>query len=143
MDNNRTHSGGLYCSEGSTHVSRPSIKVKQTPGGNSSWNFLSMNQVDDSKPAKPHFAHHVIKSPPKTHQKHAQSKTVQQEAKENVAQQQQQQQPQQQQQTNSNNNANWNNALFCNEGSQVRGRPSVRVRQPCGGNTSWNFLSSN
>ena len=43
MSQQRTHTGGLYCTEGSQHVSRPSVRVHHPPGGNNSWNFLQGN----------------------------------------------------------------------------------------------------
>lgn len=43
--NLRSHNGGLFCSEGSQHVGRPSVKVHHPPGGsNSTWNFLQGEQ---------------------------------------------------------------------------------------------------
>jgi hypothetical protein len=128
----RTHSGGLYCSEGSTHVSRPSVRVRQAPGGDSGFNFFT-----------------------------GESNTTTTNHQQPPQQQQQPQQPKQQQlqertvpKSPKNSKVNYpdidikphgptTTATPKQEQSQTtdsyQGRSSVRVRQPPGGATGWSF----
>jgi hypothetical protein len=49
----RTHNGGLYCSEGSTHVSRPSVRVAQPPGGGQTGGWMNGYSDDQKSVEKP------------------------------------------------------------------------------------------
>jgi len=155
----RTHTGGLFCQEGSTHVGRPSIKVRQTPGGNSNWTLGSMVNGDPyQKAAQSAF---VAPAPANAQQRaHAKqeitgkiggSVAISAPANNNYSSSsvQYNEMPKENQSPNvaqsgasssgwSNNNA----PIYCNEGSQMRNKPSIKVRQNPGGSSSWNFLKN-
>jgi hypothetical protein len=112
----RTHNGGLYCSEGSTHVSRPSVRVAQPPGGGQTGGWLN-GYSDDQKPVEK----------PVSREQNRQQEPVETNERQSVR-------------TNRSNESSFSlaqdqapppkqeyNALYCTEGNQVRNRPSVRV----------------
>lgn len=121
----RTHSGGLFCHEGSTHLSRPSTRIKNPPGGASSWNFLDHEEV--KKPVKkqenvPETKLEVrkrskfFKPAPKLTEKITGSPVKRLERNnENIS-------PKVNRQT-----LFAEHPTFCSEGSQIRGRPCVKI----------------
>ncbi|KAL9654363.1 hypothetical protein ABK040_010391 [Willaertia magna] len=40
-----------------------------------------------------------------------------------------------------NNNNNTGYSMFCGEGNQLRNKPCIKVHQPAGGTTTYNFLT--
>ncbi len=118
----RTHNGGLYCSEGSTHVSRPSVRVQQPPGGGQTGGWLN-GYADDQKPVEnPQPRDQRQQSEPTQSDKvERQSVRTNRSNESSFSLGQEEPAPQQKQKGGEYT------ALYCTEGNQVRNRPSVRV----------------
>ncbi len=133
----RTHNGGLYCSEGSTHVNRPSVRVRQPPGGGQTGGWMNGYQEDPKTEAK-RDDYNVKTIPPKDNipnrnllsndvivggsqdqapvQKHSARTNRSNESSFSLAHEE-----------NQTGHQGEYNAMYCTEGNQVRNRPSVRV----------------
>ncbi len=113
----RTHNGGLYCSEGSTHVSRPSVRVAQPPGGGQTGGWMN-GYSDDPKP--------VEKPQSRQQPEPVQEKVERQSVRTNRSNESSfslaQEDP-----TPQTKKGGEYTSLYCTEGNQVRNRPSVRV----------------
>ena len=115
----RTHTGGLFCSEGSTHVSRPSVRVRHPPGGSSGYNFFTgeAHAVEPSQQSSSSSSHQKLVP------KEVNIKPYSSPSKEA-------QPPKQQSSPASASN---------NSSDVQQAKSSVRVRQPPGGSSGWSF----
>lgn len=138
MDNqpHRTHTGGLYCSEGSTHVSRPTVRIREPPGGDSSWNFLNPTGSSTSSVTQQKQSG-AASSATNYHSRFSKKETVVTGKIGHMpgasAEQTSTTPPPVEVVETTPSAADKNNdgslgAIYCVEGSQVRTRPSVKIR---------------
>ncbi len=143
----RTHTGGLYCSEGSTHVNRPSVRVRQPPGGSSGFNFFTGEST--SAPQATEAPQQAVSSKSSSgagkkerdYGDNVNIKPYASPGKESNHSTSVSEKVEHQAPSNSRVNDSINNqgALYCSEGNQIRNKPSVRVRNPPGGSSGWAF----
>eukprot|EP01027_Heterolobosea_sp_BB2_P022912 GEZU01033809.1.p1 GENE.GEZU01033809.1~~GEZU01033809.1.p1 ORF type:complete len:157 (+),score=35.36 GEZU01033809.1:62-532(+) len=138
---NTSNGAGLFCSEGGVRVTRPSTRVSNPPGGARSYNILSGEDAVARAPQRlPSQKSQQDQNPnpapaPQRSQQEEQDEAPRQQARKDFN-------LYEGPQTNKGV-INENEPLFCSEGSQVRTRPSVRVREPPGGRRTYNILAPN
>mmetsp|Transcript_12722 Transcript_12722/g.19132 ORF Transcript_12722/g.19132 Transcript_12722/m.19132 type:complete len:150 (-) Transcript_12722:181-630(-) len=135
----RTHNGGLFCQEGSTHVGRASVRVHHPPGGSSSYNILThQNESGNQEVIMKQPQQENMESPYKQNnsgsgffnmkqkqQQEITGKVGESPMKQNpILQGEESEQIPLQEKKNTNGGA----SLYCNEGGCIRNRPSVKVR---------------
>jgi hypothetical protein len=130
MSDQRTHTGGLFCQEGSTHVNRPSVRVRHPPGGSSGYNFFTGEELkpESKNEVSPHASIPFIDSNSSSANM---SNPMDSAAKENDAT------SLECHEIKSAEESRNQGAIFCSEGGQIVSKPSVRVRNPPGGVTGW------
>ncbi|KAF0975873.1 hypothetical protein FDP41_005200 [Naegleria fowleri] len=127
----QNNNDALFCGEGNQIRNRPSIKVREAPGGSSGYNFITGETKEAGSNQR---SSNVVSSTPQSPQTNNRNPRKQQQevtgkigstASVQVAQ------------TNANTassrplhsqqHQSEPTALYCSEGNQVRSRPSVRV----------------
>lgn len=134
MSDQRTHTGGLFCQEGSTHVNRPSVRIRHPPGGSSGYNFFTGEELKPER--KNEVSSHSSNSLPDSSSNSTDipsPNAIDSAAKENDVT------PLECNEPKSTEESRNQGAIFCNEGGQIVSKPSVRVRKPPGGATGWKF----
>ncbi|EFC45957.1 hypothetical protein NAEGRDRAFT_79216 [Naegleria gruberi] len=130
---NQNQQDSLYCGEGNQLRNRPSIKVRQVPGGGSSYNFITGVDANDRQnlSSSHSSSSQMSSSPPQSSNRPGKkSQEVTGKIGGATTQNQQPQYSYNPQQPHVSRQSNQESAaLYCTEGNQVRTRPSVRVAQ--------------